>query len=187
MTVISAAKDKDGYITMAADSAISGSSKMKKKSPKIFIAGDQFLVGGAGNIRTIQAIQHFTNWECARFRSEEDTDLEAYAVKRLVPAIMHGAKHGNVLEEECFPALFLVAFEEHLVEISGDGCVIVPTDNRAAVGSGQAEALGYLGDAGPWSKKKVIESVKRSCITAHYVEGDVFYASTKNLKIKKAD
>jgi ATP-dependent protease HslVU (ClpYQ) peptidase subunit len=130
-------------------------------------------------------VKHYTTWP--RFRPDEDTDLEAYLVKRLVPAIRTAvAGHGIVEVDsgvESIPLTLLIAWGEHIAEVSGDGCALMPRARRYAIGSGYAEALGALGDAGPWDEADVVEAARRSTITAHGCDGPIYVADTVGLEV----
>lgn len=76
--------------------------------------------------------------------------------------------------------------DEHLLEVEDDFCVMPSIHGRIADGSGYAEAYGSLGEKGPWTKDDVIEAARRATLTANGVGGDIYWVSTKDLKIRKA-
>lgn len=185
MTVIVAALTGD-HITMAADSQISaGWQRIYTDVPKIWTAG-AYLIGGSGDLRAIQVVRHHTSWP--KHRPDEDTDVEAFVVKQVVPALRNANENKGVTEthhgSESWPCTLLIAWGATLVEVDGHGAVVVPTPTRHAIGSGYAEALGALGDAGPWRQGDVIEAARRSTITARGCDGPITWANTKRLKVE---
>ena len=103
---------------------------------------------------------------------------------QVVPAI-RGAVDGQgiILKDrdrrEHIGSSFILARDGLVVTVDIDLSVTVSTVGRAAVGSGFAEALGYLGDAGPWTKGDVIEAARRATLTADGVGGNLHVISTK--------
>lgn len=189
MTVIVAARTKGNGVVMAADSQTSaGWEKIQADRAKLWTAAGQYLVGAAGTVRDAQVVKHYTQWP--KFRPDEDTDLEAFLVKRLVPAIRTAvAGHGIVRNDagrETIGVTLLVAWDDHIAEISGDGCALRPRSGRYAIGSGYAEALGSLGENGPWTRRDVLEAARRSTLTAHGCDGPIVYGDTRSLTIEEA-
>jgi len=78
----------------------------------------------------------------------------------------------------------LVATGRHLAAISSNGCVVQSLQGRMAIGSGYAEALGRLGDTGPWTEADVVDAVHRAIQTAVGVDGTVSVVDTKKLVVK---
>lgn len=191
MTVIVAARTADLGVVMAADSQTSaGWEKIQADRAKVWIAGEQYLVGAAGNVRAAQVVRHHTAWP--KFRAEEDTDLEKFLVTRLVPAIRTAvAGHGIVATTngvETIPVTLLIAWgRENIAEVSGDGCALMPRAGRYAIGSGYAEALGALGTVGPWEPFEVVEAARRSTISAHGCDGPIVVGDTLNLEVVEVD
>lgn len=189
MTVIVAARTKGNGVVMAADSQTSaGWEKIQADRTKLWTDG-QYLIGASGNVRAAQVVKHYTEWP--KFRPDEDDDLEAFLVKRLVTAIRRAvAGHGIVETEsgtESIPVSLLVAWDDNIAEISGDGCALMPRLGRYAIGSGFREALGHLGDEGPWTRRDVIEAARRSTITAHGCDGPIVVGDTKHLVVESPD
>ena len=187
MTVIVAARTKAG-ITMAADSAVTrGWIKATHDAPKLWVQ-DKWLAGGAGTMRHIQVVRHFVT--LPKFRPDEDTHWETFMVRNVIPALRTGVKdHGIVLAEkghESIEATHLFAVGEHMAYVSYDGCVLTEPSGRMAIGSGEAEALGFLGDGGTYTEADVVEAVRRAAVTAHGVDGAVMVADTKTLKVREA-
>lgn len=185
MTVIVAARTETGVV-MAADSQTSaGWEKIRADRTKLWIAGEQYVVGAAGNVRAAQVVKHFTAWP--RFRPDEDTDLEAFLVKRLVPALRAAVKDHGIVEvdsgAETIPVTLLIAWDRHIAEVSGDYCSLMPRAGRYAIGSGSSEALGSLGDTGPWEEWDVIEAARRATITNIGCDVPIYVADTVGLEV----
>ena len=186
MTVIVAARTaKDGIVIAADTQTTCGWLKERNDESKLWVAGGQFALGAAGDVRTSQVIRHFTDWP--KWHADEDTDIEAFLVKRLWPAVKKAATDHGVLRSkegiESLGASFIVAWGDHFADVSANGAVVVPFDGRCAIGSGYAEALGYLGDNGPWTKSDVIEAARRAAITAHGVAGPFDVVTTRDLTV----
>jgi hypothetical protein len=79
--------------------------------------------------------------------------------------------------------MMICAHEDFVSVIGSDFSAVKIESGRVAIGSGEAEAHGFLGDHGNWTKADVIEAVRRSMITAYGVGGDVHWASTKTLEV----
>ena len=169
MTVIAAALTKAGVI-MAADSQISaGWQKKNHASPKIWVAGNQYAMGSSGTLRMAQILRHHTKWP--RYRDTEDgDDLERFAVTQLVPAIKSAAREQGALITnnglETFDAQLLFTVDDRILTIGDDGAVVSDPCDRMAIGSGYAEALGSLGDRGPWTEADVTRAVYWATLTA---------------------
>lgn len=186
MTVIVAARTKDGHVVMAADRQVTGGwIKAVHDQPKLWVSSD-WIAGGAGSMRTIQCVKHFT--ELPRYRPDEDTDWEKFAVKSLVPAIRSGLTGTGAMKKEHdvetarVDALF--AIKNQIVEVSGDFCAFSDNTGRAATGSGADVALGFLGESGPWTEKDVIEAVSRAAAIAVGVGLPIDVADTKTLTVR---
>lgn len=187
MTVIVAARTKGSGVVMAADSQTSaGWEKIQADRTKLWTAG-QYLVGAAGCVRTAQVVKHFTTWP--KWRDGEDDDREAFLVKQIVPAIRRAVSDQGVLDTSkgvhTLAVTLLVAWGDNIAEISGNGCALMPRSGRYAIGSGAAEALGALGDAGPWTRAEVVEAARRSTITAHGCDGPIVVGDTRTLTIEE--
>lgn len=188
MTVIVAARTKDQGVVLAADSVtMAGWQKEFGASAKLWTA-DGYAFGGAGTKRVIQVVRHHVTWP--RWRRDEEPDWEAFLVKSCVPAIREGVKDQGVVKNdsgiETIDAGFLIATGDQLAEISGDGCVLAPTVGRAAIGSGFAEALGYLGDQGPWTEAAVVDAARRALITCGGCAGPIYVTDTVSLTVRAA-
>jgi len=185
VTVLVAARTRDGHVVMAADSqTTAGWAKERNTSTKIWVAG-QFLIGASGCVRTAQVIKHFTTWP--KWRPDEDTDPEVFIVKQLVPAIRRGVENQGVLDTtkpvHVLATSLLIAWDGHIADLHGNGAVVIPHEGRAAGGSGYAEALGALGEKGPWTRNQVIEAARRATITNLGCSGPIAVADTKHLEI----
>lgn len=172
---------------MAADSQVSSSwQRLRTTSAKIW-ASDGYLVGASGDLRAAQVIRHFTSWP--KYRENEDTDAEAFAVRQLVPSIFTAADGKGITTTkdgiQSLPVTLIIAWKDNLVEVSGNGCVVVPPEGRLAIGSGCAEALGALGDAGPWVLEDIVTAARRAVITNLGCGGPICVADTKHLVIEE--
>ncbi len=185
MTVIAAARTRTGVV-MAADSQTSaGWEKIQPDRTKLWTSG-QYLIGAAGNVRAAQVIKHYTTWP--KWRPDEDDDVEAFLVKQIVPAIRRAVADSGIVKNhngaETIPVSLLVAWGDNIADISGDYCALTPKSGRYAIGSGWAEAIGYLGDEGPWTRKDVVEAVRRSTITNLGCADPICVADTKALAVE---
>lgn len=187
MTVIVAARTKAGVV-MAADSQTSaGWEKIQADRTKLWTSGE-YLIGAAGCVRTAQVVRHFTTWP--KWRPGEHDDLERFLVREIVPAIRQAVVgHGVVVTDkgsETLPVTLLVAWADNIAEVSGNGCALMPRSGRYAIGSGYAEALGALGEVGPWTRANVIEAARRATVTAHGCDGPIVWGDTKHLSIEES-
>jgi hypothetical protein len=187
MTVIAAALTKRDGIVIAGDSEITADfNKDVDGFCKLWIDDEHnFVFGGAGNIRQLQVIKYWTEWPYYI----PGTSLEEFGVKSVVPEVRNAlSEHGSLVvskKTETFEGAFLMAWESNLLVVDEDFSVFSPSSNRYAIGSGQSEALGHLGNEGPWTKQEVINAVKKASITAHGVGGPLWVASTKSLTIEE--
>ena len=179
MTVIVAARMKKGVVIAADSLTSSGWEKLYADRSKLWTA-DQFAFGAAGCVRTSQVIRHHASWP--KFRAAEDTDTEAFLVKSVVPAIRTAVTGTGVTittnGRESIDSELVIAWDDTLACVSGNGAVVVPLAGRAAIGSGYAEALGYLGDSGPWTIEQVVEAARRATLSAHGCDGRIDYVTT---------
>ncbi len=186
MTVIVAALTAEQGIVMAADRLVSaGWEKQYHQVPKLWVA-DKFVFGASGDKRTAQVIKHHVTWP--KYRPDEDTDLEQWLVKSLIPAVRTGVKDQGVIKNdngvETLGAGFLWATGDHLAEVAGNGCVVVATSGRMAIGSGYAEALGRLGDQGPWTEADVVDAARRAIQSNRDCDGPISVVDTKTLTVR---
>jgi ATP-dependent protease HslVU (ClpYQ) peptidase subunit len=188
MTVISAALTKKDGIVIVGDSSVTGGfSKDEDGYNKLWVEKEngQFIFGGCGGVRPMQVIKHWISWPYYR----DGMNLEEFAVKEVVPLIRDALKdHGALLIDEetsleSFDGAFVMAWSNNLVVIDEDFSVMIPHSNRAAIGSGMSEAMGSLGNKGPWTKGQVINSVKKSAATAIGVGGPLWVATTNSMSV----
>lgn len=190
MTVIAAALTRRDGVVVASDSMItSGWKEMTEGTQKLKVIKDRgYVLGFAGYVRPGQVIQNHVSWP--KFRPEETDDHLAWAICEVVPAMRAALDAHNALRtsdgRDNSGVEILMAWEDHICVIGSDFSVVEAPSGRTAIGSGEAEALGALGDEGPWTKAAVIESVRRSSLTASGVGGPIWVASTKTLEIEEA-
>jgi ATP-dependent protease HslVU (ClpYQ) peptidase subunit len=79
----------------------------------------------------------------------------------------------------------VVANQDDLAVIYGDGCVWVPK-TRVAIGSGESEALGYLGDQEEYESADVIEAAQRATLTNIGCSGDIAWVDTRDYEVRYA-
>lgn len=186
MTVIAAAVTKQGVVIAADRETTAGWVKYHNDFPKLWTTG-QFAFGAAGCVRTSQVVRHHVEWPT--FRSDEDTDLEAFLVKRVVPAIRSGVADRGVVENrggvESIGSTILLAFGKRLAVVHGNGAIGVDLTGRVAIGSGYAEALGRLGDVGPWTEDDVVDAVRRARISAVGCGGPISVVNTADLTVRE--
>lgn len=184
MTVIVAARLKGGGVALAADSQWTAGWRKGTTDAKIWTAGS-YIVGAAGGMREAQIVRHFTTWP--KHRPDEDTDTEAFAVKQIVPALRTAVADKGVLVNssglERVSVELLTAWDDNIVTIHDNFCIGVEPD-RYAIGSGADEALGALGDKGPWTLAQVVEAARRATITNLGCGGTIHYATTKHPTVK---
>jgi ATP-dependent protease HslVU (ClpYQ) peptidase subunit len=188
VTVIAAALTGD-HVTIAADGqASNGRQKIYLDTSKLFVV-ENFAVGGSGDLRTIQVLKHHVTWP--KYRPDEDADWEKFLVRTLVPWIRNGwGNHGivksdNGLEE--IEAYFIVAAKDQLGILYGNGSIGIERAKRAAIGSGYAEALGRLGETGPWTEADVVDAVRRAAYSASGVGGPITVVNTGDLTIREVE
>ena len=184
MTTIVAARSDTGII-IAADSLITAGWTRKLSNPSKLWTAEPYAIGAAGCLRTLQVIHHWAEWP--KYRPDEDIDLEAFAVKQLVPTIFKATEGAGVAvkdhEQVWLEAAIVIAWGDNLVEIDGDGSVVIPVAGRCAVGSGAPEAVGYLGDVGPWTVQQVVEAARRATMTDLGSAGPIDYVTTPSLDL----
>ena len=189
MTIIAAAITKQDGVVIAADSEISWDFTKADDGPnKLWVDKERkFIFGGAGGYRSGQVIKHWTEWP--EFR-EHHHDVEMFMVKEVVPAIKSSLSENGAMREskglETSDAIIIMAWGNNLVVVEEDFSVIIPPLGRWAIGSGQSEAFGSMGDEGPWTKNDVIKAAKVATKTAVGVGGEVYYVTSKGLEVKKA-
>lgn len=188
MTVIVAAHTKRDGIVMAADSEVTAGWLTLTTSQKLWVDEDLgYIFGCAGSIRLAQLIRYYTEWPKYH---EDECDAQKFGVTRVVPAIVKGllTQNGLTNSNGVYSGDFelLMAGPFGIVEVGGDLSVLAH-EGRAAIGSGESEAYGYLGDTGPWTKSKVTTAVQRASITAYGVGGAVHVVTTKALEVEKVE
>lgn len=192
MTVIVSAITKKDGVVIAVDSQFSdGYFKLDGDGSQTKLWVDQengYIFGSSGVVRNTQVIQYYVEWP--KWRPDEN-ELVKFGVTEIVPAIRAGVNGHGILKEkngvETIEANTIIGLDDtHLLKVESDFCVMPPNHGRIAEGSGYAEAYGFLGESGPWTKEDVIEAARRATLTAQGVGGDIYWVSTKDLKIRKA-
>jgi len=184
MTVVVAAVTKRDGVVMACDSEISyGWNKDNDGWNKIWVDDrNNFLIGGCGSIR---AMQIFKYW--VQLPQNNGDDPEKFGVEQVTPIVRHElGEHGALYQNkksEYFEGGFMVSWGNELMSVDSDFGIFVPSSGRHAIGSGQAEALGHLGNTGPWSKADVIEAARKATLTAVGVGGPLWVGTTKSMEI----
>ncbi len=132
-----------GRVIMGADSAgIGGLDKRIRIDCKAFINGE-LIFGGTTSFRMLQLLQ----FSLSPPPIIEGTTPYAYAVKALVPAIRHCLKEGGWAKTESGQeqgGTFLVGFRGRLFTIYSDYQVAEEAGGIAAVGCGDAYAMGAM-------------------------------------------
>jgi ATP-dependent protease HslVU (ClpYQ) peptidase subunit len=188
VTVVVAAKLKKGGVAIAADSQTSNDwEKMVHDQPKIWTS-KPYAFGGSGSLREIQVLREWVTWP--KHADADDENPHRFLIREAVPAVRNGtANHGVQRNKDGVISIgcqFIMAWGDHLATVFGDGAVVVPRSGRCAIGSGYAEALGSLGDLGPWTVEDVVEAARRSAITARGVSGPIFVVTTADLDVQEA-
>jgi ATP-dependent protease HslVU (ClpYQ) peptidase subunit len=189
VTVIVAALTKDQGVVMAADRQVTmGARKANHEQPKLWVSG-QYAFGACGCLRTAQVLKHHVTWP--KFRPDEDKDWEKFLVMSVVPAIYEGVQNRGVMTDSSgvrtLDMMLCIATGEHSAVIYGNGCVIADNTGRSAIGSGSAQALGSLGDKGPWAEADVVTAAHRAAETAVGVDGPISVVDTKTLTVRTAE
>jgi ATP-dependent protease HslVU (ClpYQ) peptidase subunit len=188
VTIIVAAKMKTGVVIAADTQTTAGWEKIQGERSKLWTS-DGYAFGAAGCLRTNQVIQHWTTWP--KFRADEDTDVEKFLVKSIVPAIRSAVEGAGVKATsngvDSLSSELLIAWGANVAQVSGNGAVVVPRHGRCATGSGYAEALGFLGDKGPWTVEQVVEAARRATISAHGCDGPIDYVTTIDNEIVRGN
>ncbi|MGW3992211.1 hypothetical protein ACWEF6_01870 [Amycolatopsis sp. NPDC004772] len=182
MTVIVAARNPDGGVTVAADRQTScGGSQFENSESKLWTAG-KYILGCAGDVRAAQVLRYTA--ELPTYRPKEDTDWLRFVVTRVVPA-MRSALVGQLAEDDSFigPISTLIANRGRFAVVYGNGAVLADRSGRTAIGSGELEALGYLGNEGPWTPADVVTAARRAAITDRGVSGPISVADTSSLEV----
>lgn len=184
MTVVVAAVVEQRVVMAADRQASAGWQKMEHGEPKLW-ANDPFIFGGAGRVRTLQVIKHHASWPT--YRSTEDSDLETFLVKRMLSSLRTALKDNGRLKNdlgiESWDSSLLLAFGDKLASFDHDGAVTFEY-GRMAIGSGGSEALGRLGNVGPWTEADVIDAARRATLTAHGCGGPLSYVDTRDLIVR---
>lgn len=184
MTIIVAARLKTGGVCVAADSQWTAGWVKSDSATKVWTA-DPYVLGAAGSIRASQVIQADATWP--KYRPDEDdaTSAELWGVKNVVPAVRNALRDSGAMTtkdgRESFPGDLLVVRGETILVVWGNYAVTHHAD-RFAVGSGQSEALGFLGESGPWTVADVCEAARRATISAVGCGGKITYAVTTAIR-----
>ncbi len=189
MTVIAAAITKKDGVVLAADSRESwGWKKLDEQDEKLWTEPEYgYIFGACGSVRTAQVIRYHSDWP---YTAPKQPLLE-FAIKKIVPEVRqatfdHGCQyHSKGLE--MMDASVIMAWDNNLIVIDSDYGIFIPTSGRIAIGSGESEALGSLGDSGPWAKEDVIEAARRASVSAQGVGGSIYFATTKSLTVERAE
>jgi hypothetical protein len=175
MTVIAAAITKKHGVVLVSDSEIDAHTKDTDGYSKVWVDDQNLdiILGGAGTLRELQIIKHHMIWPYY----PPGMDPETFVVKEIVPRMRETLiEHGAKMED--YESCFIVAWDNTFVIIDESFAVSIPASGRFAVGSGQSEALGSLGNEGPWTRENVIEAARRATITALGVGGPLWAVDT---------
>ena len=190
MTVIAAAvTKKDGVVIVGDSEVTSNFTKDNDGYSKLWVEKEngQFIFGGCGGVRAMQVIKHWTSWPFHRL----GTDIEEFMVKEVVPAVHGSLDEHNALmidndtKEVSFDGAFIMAWGNNLFVVEEDFSVMSPVSQRYAIGSGQSEALGHLGNQPPYNKEDVIEAARKSLITSIGVGGPLWVLTTKTMIVEQ--
>jgi len=183
MTVIAAAVTADNGVVIVGDSELSTPyTRDSDGYSKVWVdeVHEGYIFGGAGNLRELQIIKYHVAWPYYRGL----TPVEEFIVKEVVPR-MRDALIDNGIKMEDYESSFIMAWDSTLVVIDQDFGVTIPISARYAIGSGQSEALGALGNEGEWTKKDVIEAAHRATVTAIGVGGPLYEVDTVELLVRQ--
>ena len=184
MTVIAAALTMNNGVVIVGDSELSNSfTRDSDGYSKIWEHEEEgYIFGGAGRLRELQIIKHHVEWPYYR----DIYPPEEFVVKEVVPR-MRDALIDNGIKMDDYESSFIMAWDDILVVIDEDFGVTVPLSARYAIGSGQSEALGFLGNEGGWTKEDVIEAARRATVTAVGVGGPLYIVDSIDMVVQQAD
>lgn len=187
MTVIVAAVTGD-CVTIAADRQITAGWQHERHSePKIWTSDNGWAFGGSGSLRVSQVLKHHVNWP--KYRPDEVPEFERFLVREVVEAVRSGVKNRGIIATddgvEYFHGSLILASHDKLAALDGWMSVVSDTSGRMAIGSGYAEALGFLGDGGGWEEQDVVEAAKRAAATAVGVGGPFNVVNTATFRVRK--
>jgi len=183
MTVIAAALTYKNGIVIVGDSELSTSyTRDSDGYSKVWVDEKEgpYIFGGAGNLRELQVIKYHVAWPYYR----DFISVEEFAVKEVVPKIRE-ALLDNGVKMENYESSLIMAWDENLIAIDQDFGVTMPLSMRYAIGSGQSEALGALGNEGGWTKEGVIEAARRATVTAIGVGGPLYAVDTTDFTVEQ--
>ena len=183
MTVIAAALTTDNGIVIVGDSELSTSfTRDTDGYSKVWVdeVNEGYIFGGAGDLRQLQIIKYHVQWPFYR----DIYPVEEFIVKEVVPR-MREALLDNGVKMEDYESSFIMAWEDNLVVIDDHFGVTIPLSGRYAIGSGQSEALGALGNEGGWTKEDVIMAAERATVTAIGVGGPLYSVNTVDLTVQE--
>lgn len=188
MTVIVAAKRKDGRVTVAADrqSTTGSGGQFENAEPKLWVDG-KYVIGCAGDVRVAQVLRFTADWP--EYNPKSEPSWLGFVVTQIVPEMR------RVLADQVAPmedfylgsATTLIAVRDRFAVIYENGVVLADRTGRTAIGSGAPEALGYLGNQGPWKAADVATAVSRAAITDAGVSGPISIADTRSLEVLTED
>jgi ATP-dependent protease HslVU (ClpYQ) peptidase subunit len=197
VTVIAAARTKKDGIVIAGDSEISWGDYMKDNAgTKLALLGTDtgWVAGFCGGARDAQVFQYHVDWPPNFTDVGYNGNLEAFVIQIIVPQLMEAADAHSIMwggsdvgEPKSVESALILAHGDRFVVIDGSFYVSEPPQGRFAIGSGYAEAVGHLGDKGPWTKKNVIDAARKARITAQGVGGPIWYVTTVGQTIEKVD
>ena len=181
MTVIAAALTVEHGVVIVGDSELSTPfTRDNDGYSKVWVdeVHEGYIFGGAGNLRELQIIKYHVPWPYYR----DIYPVEEFVVKEVVPK-MREALIDNGVKMEDYESSFIMAWGDNLVVIDDDFGVTIPLSARYAIGSGQSEALGALGNEGGWTKYDVIMAAERATVTAIGVGGPLYAIDTRDMTV----
>ncbi len=179
---------KDGVV-LASDSSIESSIiKATDYDGKIWADGE-YVIGAAGELRTLQVVKHFFN--LPEFKSYFSYDIEKFLVREVIPPLKEVLREHEVLEVSkkvtSSSLSLVVGWDKYICLIEENFTVFIPSSKRIATGSGMAQSLGSLDNKinNKWTKKDIIRAVINAQLTAPGVGGNIYMVSTKTPKVIK--
>jgi ATP-dependent protease HslVU (ClpYQ) peptidase subunit len=143
MTIVVAARDKDGVKIGADQLGVAGLDKRVRKDPKVFVRHG-IKYGFTSSYRMGQILRYHSEEVLSNIR---DQDCYGYVVEHLVPMWrrvlgQHGFKRTDRGEE--LGGFFLVVIDGRIFQIEPDFQVGEAAEDYDAVGCGASYALGCL-------------------------------------------
>lgn len=137
----------DGKVWMGGDSLALSGCDVAERQGKVFIWGN-LIIGISGSVRVSQLVEYgLPTHESIGSQDREEPDL-VYLVNKFIPAIRDILKQGGYTKiesgVESIQDIILIGMNGNIYKMYSDFAVCKPDGKFAAIGSGEAFALGAL-------------------------------------------